>query len=139
MYMSQTTTQKEYLFLSPTLIRLTRPRLLQSGTSLNYSSASNTYITATVFSLAYPYGTISILSSYSFTTYDQGAPNGGTLCSLSSQKIHHVHLNRSGNVLWDRRCEWLSMSAPLASLSRNGTPPSRKIPDYISDPSTLRS
>ena len=30
-----------------------------------------------VFSLAHPYGTPTILSSYTFSDYDQGAPNNG--------------------------------------------------------------
>ncbi|KAJ7443200.1 glycoside hydrolase [Mycena galericulata] len=50
----------------------------RNGNSLNINSPSNTYITATIFSLAHPYGTPSILSSYSFATTDDGAPNGGT-------------------------------------------------------------
>ncbi|PPQ83160.1 hypothetical protein CVT25_005407 [Psilocybe cyanescens] len=50
----------------------------RNGNSLNINSASNTYITATIFSLAHPYGTPTILSSYSFSTTDDGAPNGGT-------------------------------------------------------------
>ncbi|KAF5329512.1 hypothetical protein D9619_009322 [Psilocybe cf. subviscida] len=50
----------------------------RNGNSLNYQSPSNTYITAMIFSLAHPYGTPSILSSYSFSTTDDGAPNGGS-------------------------------------------------------------
>jgi hypothetical protein len=50
----------------------------RSGASLNITSPSNTYITASIFSLAHPYGTPTVLSSYSFSTYDQGAPNNGT-------------------------------------------------------------
>jgi len=46
--------------------------------SLNMTSPSNTYITASIFSLAHPYGTPTVLSSYSFSDYDQGAPNNGT-------------------------------------------------------------
>jgi len=54
------------------------------GTSLRYDSPSNTYTTAHVFSLAYPYGTPTVLSSYSFANNDEGAPNGGTgTCSGS--------------------------------------------------------
>ncbi|KAF8200231.1 glycoside hydrolase [Pholiota molesta] len=49
----------------------------RNGNSLNINSPSNTYITATIFSLAHPYGTPTILSSYSFSTTDDGAPNGG--------------------------------------------------------------
>ena len=51
---------------------------LQNGNSLNSNSPSNTYVTATIFSLAHPYGTPTILSSYSFSDTDAGAPNGGT-------------------------------------------------------------
>ncbi|KAI0795076.1 glycoside hydrolase [Abortiporus biennis] len=51
----------------------------RNGNSLNDNSPSNTYTTALIFSLAHPYGTPTILSSYSgFTNTDAGAPNGGT-------------------------------------------------------------
>ncbi|KAF8153814.1 glycoside hydrolase [Crassisporium funariophilum] len=50
----------------------------RNGGSLNINSPSNTYITATIFSLAHPYGTPTVLSSYSFSTTDDGAPNGGS-------------------------------------------------------------
>ncbi|KAF9039953.1 glycoside hydrolase family 13 protein [Panaeolus papilionaceus] len=49
----------------------------RNGGSLRWDSPSNTYVTATVFSLAHPYGTSTILSSYSFTDIDAGAPNNG--------------------------------------------------------------
>ncbi|KAK7461494.1 hypothetical protein VKT23_008668 [Stygiomarasmius scandens] len=49
----------------------------RNGDSLNSNSPSNTYVTATIFSLAHPYGSPTILSSYSFSTTDDGAPNGG--------------------------------------------------------------
>ncbi|TFK46334.1 glycoside hydrolase family 13 protein [Heliocybe sulcata] len=56
----------------------------QNGGGLNYKAANNTYILATVFSLAHPYGTPSLLSSYDFTNQDSGGPNGGTgTCSTS--------------------------------------------------------
>ncbi|TFK64214.1 glycoside hydrolase [Pluteus cervinus] len=57
----------------------------RNGGSLNWNSPSNTYINAMVFSLAHPYGTPSILSSYSgFTNTDQGAPNNGAgTCSAT--------------------------------------------------------
>ncbi|EJF58002.1 glycoside hydrolase family 13 protein [Dichomitus squalens] len=49
---------------------------------LNYNSPSNTYILANIFALAHPYGTPTVLSSYSFSSGDTGAPNGGTgVCS----------------------------------------------------------
>jgi len=50
----------------------------RGGDSLNYESPDNAYITGMIFSLSYPYGnTITILSSYEFSDFDQGAPNGG--------------------------------------------------------------
>ncbi|KAF8603081.1 glycoside hydrolase [Ceratobasidium sp. AG-I] len=57
----------------------------RNGNSLNYNSASNIYTLAMVFSLSYPYGTPTILSSYSFSTTDDGAPNSGAgTCSGST-------------------------------------------------------
>ncbi|QRV93130.1 alpha-amylase [Ceratobasidium sp. AG-Ba] len=56
----------------------------RNGASLNHNSPSNTYALAMVFSLSYPYGTPTILSSYSFSNIDDGAPNGGSgTCSGS--------------------------------------------------------
>ncbi|KAF8632286.1 hypothetical protein AX17_004885 [Amanita inopinata Kibby_2008] len=56
----------------------------RNGNSLNYNSPSNTYILATIFSLAHPYGTPTILSSYIFSGTDDGAPNGGAgTCSAT--------------------------------------------------------
>ncbi|KAJ7056051.1 glycoside hydrolase [Mycena amicta] len=56
----------------------------RNGNSLNINSPSNTYITATIFSLAHSYGTPTILSSYSFGTTDDGAPNSGAgTCSTT--------------------------------------------------------
>ena len=49
----------------------------QNGGSLRYDSPSNTYITATIFSLAHPYGTPTIISSYSISDNDAGPPNNG--------------------------------------------------------------
>jgi hypothetical protein len=37
-----------------------------------------------IFSLGYPYGTPTILSSYNFSSYDVGAPNDGK-CSAGLQ------------------------------------------------------
>ncbi|KZT20455.1 carbohydrate-binding module family 20 protein [Neolentinus lepideus HHB14362 ss-1] len=50
----------------------------RNGNTLNYNSAHNTYVLATIFSLAHPYGTPTVLSSYEFSTTDDGAPNSGT-------------------------------------------------------------
>ncbi|KAK0244972.1 glycoside hydrolase [Armillaria nabsnona] len=49
----------------------------RNGNSLNVNSANNAYVIATIFSLAYPYGTPTILSSYQYSTTDDGAPNNG--------------------------------------------------------------
>ncbi|GAB1521208.1 alpha-amylase [Rhizoctonia solani] len=46
------------------------------GAVLSYKSASNTYTLAHVFMLSYPYGTPTILSSYTFNDKNEGAPNG---------------------------------------------------------------
>ncbi|KAL1661454.1 glycoside hydrolase superfamily [Schizophyllum commune] len=48
----------------------------RGGDSLNYNSPNNIYTTAMIFSLAHPYGTPSILSSFEFSNSDDGAPNG---------------------------------------------------------------
>ncbi|KAI0691440.1 glycoside hydrolase [Cytidiella melzeri] len=51
----------------------------RNGAALNNDSPSNTYVLATVFSLAHTYGTPTVLSSYSgFENTDAGSPNGGT-------------------------------------------------------------
>lgn len=57
----------------------------RAGGSLRYDSSSNTYTLAMVLSLAHPYGVPTILSSYSFSNNDNGAPNSnyGT-CSGST-------------------------------------------------------
>ncbi|KIO30302.1 glycoside hydrolase family 13 protein [Tulasnella calospora MUT 4182] len=49
----------------------------RSGNSIAYKWDRNTYTLATIFSLAYPYGTPTILSGYYFTNNDDGAPNDG--------------------------------------------------------------
>lgn len=56
----------------------------RSGASLNYSSPSNAYVLAHIFSLAHPYGTPTVLSSFEFSDFDQGAPDNGTgTCTAS--------------------------------------------------------
>ncbi|KAF7970152.1 hypothetical protein HWV62_24936 [Athelia sp. TMB] len=50
----------------------------RSASSLNYSCPDNSYTNAHVFLLGYDYGTPTVLSSYEFSSYDQGAPNNGT-------------------------------------------------------------
>lgn len=48
----------------------------RQGPSLNYTQ-TNLYTNAMILSLAHPYGTPTILSSYSFSYYGQVAPNSG--------------------------------------------------------------
>ncbi|KAK6966504.1 glycoside hydrolase superfamily [Favolaschia claudopus] len=56
----------------------------RNGDSLNYKSPYNTYLNAMIFSLAHPYGTPTILSSYSFDSTDDGGPdNGHGACSVA--------------------------------------------------------
>ncbi|CEL52831.1 alpha-amylase [Rhizoctonia solani AG-1 IB] len=53
------------------------------GASLNYKSGS-IYTLAQVFMLAYPYGTPTVLSSYTFSNRDEGPPSSGAgSCSSS--------------------------------------------------------
>jgi hypothetical protein len=59
---------------------VTNHDLERSGASLSYTSPSNAYTLAMIFSLAHPYGTPTILSSFQFSDYNQGAPNGGVPC-----------------------------------------------------------
>ncbi|KAG8970027.1 hypothetical protein FRC03_011826 [Tulasnella sp. 419] len=56
----------------------------RGGSSLSYKSSNNAYVLATIFSLSFPYGHPTILSSYQFSSNDAGAPNGGAgTCSGS--------------------------------------------------------
>jgi hypothetical protein len=47
------------------------------GQSLMANSPNAGFSLGSIFLLAYPYGTPTILSSYSFASTDDGAPNGG--------------------------------------------------------------
>lgn len=57
--------------------------LVQNGNALTSKSSNNVYLLATIFSLAHPYGTPTVLSSYSFSDPDSGAPKKGrvTVCA----------------------------------------------------------
>ncbi|KZV75307.1 glycoside hydrolase family 13 protein [Peniophora sp. CONT] len=77
----------------------------RNGNSLNHNSPNNAYVLATIFSLAYPYGTPSVLSSYTYSTTDDGAPNGGTgTCSGTGGEngwlCQHRWVAFSGLVKW---------------------------------------
>ncbi|THH08746.1 hypothetical protein EW146_g8892 [Bondarzewia mesenterica] len=47
----------------------------KAGDSLNYTSPSNTYTNALIFSLAHPYGRPTVLSSYKYSGRNDGVPN----------------------------------------------------------------
>ncbi|TFK99979.1 glycoside hydrolase superfamily [Pterulicium gracile] len=54
---------------------------------LKYDSPSNSYVLAHIFSLAYPYGDPSVLSSFSFSNIDSGSPdNGQASCGSGNYK-----------------------------------------------------
>lgn len=99
--------QNAYVFtqILITSVKITRYSHFQDGSSLSDTSPSNTYTLALIFSLyvlppslcsflcvlrevnfsctrAHPYGTPTILSSFSFDDFDAGAPNNGKCTSL---------------------------------------------------------
>ncbi|KAJ7093267.1 glycoside hydrolase [Mycena belliarum] len=56
----------------------------RNAVSLTPASPASTYLLATLFSLAHPYGTPTVLSSYVFSAFDEGAPDGGAgACSAT--------------------------------------------------------
>ncbi|CAE6435393.1 unnamed protein product, partial [Rhizoctonia solani] len=74
------------------------------GASLNYKSGS-IYTLAQVFMLAYPYGTPTVLSSYTFSNRDEGSPsNGAGTCSgsggASGWQCQHRWTAIAGMVKW---------------------------------------
>ncbi|KZV64539.1 carbohydrate-binding module family 20 protein [Peniophora sp. CONT] len=83
-----------------------------SGESLNANSPSNTYTLAMVFSLAHPYGTPTILSSYQgFTNTDAGSPNGGVgTCS-----------GNTGTNGWYCQHRWLPVSGMVGFRNNVGS------------------
>lgn len=97
----------------------------QSGDSLNDNSPSNTYVTATIFSLAHPYGTPTILSSYSgFTDSDAGSPNGGVgTCS-----------GTGGANGWLCQHRWSAVAGMVGFRNNVGSAPLR---DWVSPQSQL--
>ncbi len=97
----------------------------KNGGSMNWNSPSNTYINAMVFSLAHPYGTPSILSSYSgFTNTDQGSPNNGTGSFISIDRPFAYELmmcyDRCRNMFCDRRNRRLALSTSANFGQRDG-------------------
>ncbi|THH28893.1 hypothetical protein EUX98_g5312 [Antrodiella citrinella] len=92
----------------------------RNGGSLNDNSPSNTYVTATIFSLAHPFGTPTILSSYSgFTDTDAGAPNGGTGTCTSS----------GGANGWLCQHRWIAVAGMVGFRNNVGTAP---MTDWVS-------
>ncbi|KAJ8701160.1 hypothetical protein PTI98_004117 [Pleurotus ostreatus] len=75
----------------------------RDGEALNANAPSNIYILAHIFSLAYPYGRVSVLSSYEggLGDKDVGGPNqGNAKCSGSA---------RNGNGGWMCQHRWVAI------------------------------
>jgi len=99
----------------------------RNGASLNYSSPSNTYTNAHVFSLAHPYGTPTVLSSYQYSGYDQGSPTQGNYDGSCS--------GNNGTNGWLCQHRWLPIAGMVgfrnnvgsASMSNWNSPSSQQI------------
>jgi hypothetical protein len=85
----------------------------RGGSSLNSNSPSNEYYNAMIFSLAHPYGTPTILSSYKYSNYDDGAPNNGWFHNLLSDSELTCWDVRNWNVLGKYGHERLALPAPV--------------------------
>ncbi|KAJ7230813.1 glycoside hydrolase [Mycena rebaudengoi] len=95
----------------------------RNGGALNINSPSNTYMTAMIFSLAHPYGTPTILSSYSFTNTDSGAPNNNVgTCSatggMNGWLCQHRFVAVSGMVGWRNQVAGAAMNNWVAPQSQ---------------------
>ncbi|KAI0812488.1 glycoside hydrolase superfamily [Irpex lacteus] len=85
----------------------------RNGNALNNYSPSNTYVLALIFSLAHPYGTVSVLSSYSGfnSNSDAGAPNGGTGTCTGT----------GGSNGWFCQHRWIAVQGMVAFRNTAGT------------------
>ncbi|KAJ7590713.1 glycoside hydrolase superfamily [Mycena floridula] len=91
----------------------------RGGTSLDSNSPSNTYVTATVFSLAHQYGNPTVLSSYTMENYDAGAPNQGAgTCS-----------GTGGSGGWLCQHRWIAFAGMVGFRNNVG---SAEITDWVS-------
>ncbi|KAF6744596.1 glycoside hydrolase superfamily [Ephemerocybe angulata] len=75
----------------------------RGDSSLNINSPRNSFILGTIFSLAHPYGTPTVLSGFTFTNSDDGAPNNGAgTCSTTGGsggwRCEHRYVAFSGMV-----------------------------------------
>ncbi|KDQ58178.1 glycoside hydrolase family 13 protein [Jaapia argillacea MUCL 33604] len=85
----------------------------RNGGGLNYKAASNMYILATIFSLAYPYGRPSVLSGYDFQNIDVGSPNNGAgTCS-----------NNGGAAGWLCQHRWTAFAGMVGWRNKAGKAP----------------
>ncbi|KAJ7042090.1 alpha-amylase [Mycena alexandri] len=77
----------------------------RGGTSLNSQAANNAYLLSGIFMLGFNYGTPTVYSGYTYSTYDQGAPQS------SSGYTNAVTCNANG---W--RCEhrWFGIANMVA-------------------------
>ncbi|KAG8949094.1 hypothetical protein FRC04_009040 [Tulasnella sp. 424] len=86
----------------------------ERGGYLSYKSPSKRYTLAHVFSLAYPYGTPTVFSGYSFSNNDDGAPNGnyGT-----------CNDNGSGANGWQCQHRWAAIAGMVNFYNKVGSNP----------------
>ncbi|PPR02056.1 hypothetical protein CVT24_011155 [Panaeolus cyanescens] len=83
----------------------------RNGASLSYQSPNNIYALASVFALAHPYGAPTVLSSFSFSNKDAGAPNNGAgTCSANG-----------GSNGWNCQHRWLAISGMVGFRNTVGS------------------
>ncbi|CUA75640.1 alpha-amylase [Rhizoctonia solani] len=102
----------------------------RGGASLNYMAGS-TYTLAHVFMLAYPYGTPTVLSAYTFSDNDAGAPFDGTGSCLGSDGANgwlcqHRWTPVAGMVKWHNGVSgsvnnWVSGTSQQIAFGRGST------------------
>ncbi|KAF8751843.1 Alpha-amylase [Rhizoctonia solani] len=94
------------------------------GASLNYKSGS-IYTLAHVFMLAYPYGTPTILSSYTFSDNDAGGPSNG-VGSCSDSGVRMVGNASTGglpSLEWSRSSGFVVINNADSSWTKTFTTP----------------
>jgi hypothetical protein len=99
----------------------------RGGNSLNYQAPSNEYTNAMIFSLAHPYGTPTILSSYQYSSYDAGAPNNSKDHLAWVVYIGTHSSTRCRDVLWERGREWMAVPASVDRHCRHGRLPEQRL------------
>jgi hypothetical protein len=80
-----------------------------------------------IFSLAHPYGTPTILSSYQYSSYDAGAPNNSKDHLAWVVYIGTHSSTRCRDVLWERGREWMAVPASVDRHCRHGRLPEQRL------------